>query len=100
MRLFATMGLILAMSSVANAQQTQLLTPPAQAANQKENQTIYSYGIGYNIGMNLSTGGLTAGDVSQEQLVKGLLDALSKKDSVFKPEQVQAAMAALDNMFR
>lgn len=98
MRLIATLGLLIALSPAAQAQQTQVLGNPTQAANQQENQSVYSYGIGYNIGMNLANGGLSEKDITQADLLKGFLDALAKKDPQFKPEQVQQAMMALDKM--
>ncbi|MEZ6137426.1 MAG: FKBP-type peptidyl-prolyl cis-trans isomerase N-terminal domain-containing protein [Pirellulaceae bacterium] len=39
-----------------------------------------SYGIGYDIGMQISQGGLKAEDLSKNDLLAGLIDALSGKD--------------------
>ncbi len=83
-------------SSFALAQATQVLTPPgAPAANAGDVMKNASYGIGYDIGMNISNGGITAADVQQSELVKGLMDALAGKEPAVQADVVRAAMQAL-----
>ena len=81
----------LTISAQAHAQATQVLTPPGGADVGK----AASYGIGYDIGMSISNGGITVEDIQQGELVKGILDALAGKEPAVEAEQVRAAMEAL-----
>ncbi|RMF42247.1 MAG: FKBP-type peptidyl-prolyl cis-trans isomerase [Planctomycetota bacterium] len=54
-----------------------------------------SYGLGYDIGMNISGGGLTAEDINRADLLAGIFDALSKKDPAVDGQAIQAAMEQL-----
>ncbi|GIX00958.1 MAG: peptidyl-prolyl cis-trans isomerase [Pirellulaceae bacterium] len=54
-----------------------------------------SYGIGYDIGQNIASGGLTAADLNTSDLVAGIVDAVSQKEPAVSPEVVQQAMEQL-----
>lgn len=54
-----------------------------------------SYGLGYDMGMQLSAGGITAGDLVATDFVKGLLDALGKKAPAVDEEMIRTAMQEL-----
>ncbi len=93
MRFFACVGLALATATTPlMAQQTTPLANPLQA---KQVGDAASYGLGYDIGMNISGNGLTAEDLSTDDLMSGMLDALSGKDPAIKAELVQQALTAL-----
>jgi FKBP-type peptidyl-prolyl cis-trans isomerase FklB len=82
------------MPTLLLAQASQVLTPPGtpNPGNVTKNA---SYGIGYDIGMNISSGGITAEDVQPSELLKGLMDALAGKDPAVEPDVVRSAMEAL-----
>ncbi len=87
----ALLALTFLCSTTIAQEATQIITPPGT----KKAGDVASYGIGYNIGMNLKSGGFTEADITGAELLAGLIDALSGKDPVAKPEAVQAAMQAL-----
>lgn len=101
MRLIACVCLVLstAATQVMAQQTTQLANPlaPRAAANAGD---AASYGIGYDIGMNIAGGGLTTADITQADLLAGLMDALAGKDPAVQAEVVQAAMNALGEKVR
>jgi FKBP-type peptidyl-prolyl cis-trans isomerase FklB len=70
---------------------TQLLTPPGA----KKVGDVASYGLGYDIGMNMANGGLSDKDIVRDDFLNGLLDALSGKDPAVQPQAVAEAMQAL-----
>jgi FKBP-type peptidyl-prolyl cis-trans isomerase FklB len=93
MRLFATVvcACIALASSASGQEATQILkTPGASAVNDAA-----SYGIGYDIGMNISAAGFNAADISQTDIVAGIMDALGGKEPAVQPEAIQAAMEKL-----
>lgn len=93
MRFIACVGFVLAISTTPLvAQQTTPLVNPLQP---KQVGDAASYGLGYDIGMNISGNGLTAEDISSEDLLSGLMDAMSGKDPAVKAELVQQALTAL-----
>ncbi len=55
-----------------------------------------SYQIGYSVGMQLASNGLTPSEITQADFIKGFMHALSGTDAAVTPEQIQAAMKALD----
>lgn len=82
----------LALVGWANAQEaTQILQNPAA----KKVSDVGSYGIGYDIGMNIASGGITTEDINQADLLAGLMDALNDKEPAVQPDVVRAAMEAL-----
>lgn len=101
MRLLALVCLALAATTTPlAAQQTTPLTNPLQAKPAQAGAPVgdaASYGLGYDIGMNIAGNGLTPEDVNQDDLMAGLLDALAGKDPAVQAETVQAAMKALVN---
>jgi len=68
----------------------QILTP----ADTKPISNVAAYAIGFNIGMNLSGEGVEPGDLSREDLIRGLFEALEGKQLAVSQEQLQAAMQA------
>ncbi len=99
MRLVAILGLAFITTSAANVggqELTQIVTPPGA----KPVADAASYGIGYDFGMNISAGGLTPADISQADLIAGILDALAGKEPAAQPDVVQAAMEALGMKIR
>lgn len=54
------------------------------------------YFLGFQFGANLAQNGITAGDVKQEEVIKGMLDALSGKDPAVSDEVIQGAMKAFE----
>ena len=78
-----------------NAQET-LLTPEALAAKNSDNP---SYLIGFQMGRQLSDGGFVEKDVKIEVLMKGLVDALAKKEPALSPAEIQTAGEQLDAIF-
>jgi FKBP-type peptidyl-prolyl cis-trans isomerase FklB len=55
-----------------------------------------SYWFGYRFGSDLAQGGLVAGDIKQEDMIKGFLDALAGKEPAVVEKDIQAAMKLLD----
>ena len=94
MRFIAIIGLALAVpaTSLVGQEATQILTPPG-ASSVKD---AASYGIGYDIGMNFAGRGLSAEDVTQADLIAGLMDALAGKEPAAQADVVRAAMEALE----
>lgn len=92
MRFYATTALAIAfLAAPAVAQQpNQILTPPGQNTSDAG-----SYGIGYDIGMNLAGGGITSQDIKPADIIAGILDALAGKEPAVKQDVVRAAMEAL-----
>lgn len=70
---------------------TQLLTPPGA---QKVTSPA-SYGIGYDMGMNMAAGGIKADDLKADDLVAGLLDALNGQEPKVDSQALRAAMEKL-----
>lgn len=99
MRLLALVCLALATTTTQlAAQQTTPLTNPLQGKPAQAGAPVSdaaSYGLGYDIGMNIAGNGLTSEDVTQADLMAGLLDALAGKEPAVQAEMVQAAMQAL-----
>lgn len=96
MRIYALLLATLASAVVGDlqtlhAQATQVLTPAGAA----QNDGAASYGIGYQIGMNVGGGEITAEDISQSEFIKGFMDALSGKEPAIEEAAIQAAMEAL-----
>lgn len=92
--LLALAGAWLSMTTLVQAQATRVLTPPGSPGAGDVSKNA-SYGIGYDIGTNIANGGITAEDIQQSELVKGLMDALAGKEPAVEPEAVRAAMEAL-----
>ena len=99
MRLLALVCLALAATTTQlAAQQTTQLANPLQDTPSKPQAQVgdaASYGLGYDIGMNIASNGLIAADISTDDILAGLLDALAGKDPAVKAEIVQAAMKGL-----
>ena len=99
MRLFALVCLALATTTTQLvAQQTTQLANPLKAPQDPAQRQVgdpASYGLGYEIGMNIAGNGLTADDIARDDMMAGLLDALAGKDPAINTEVVQEAMKAL-----
>ena len=93
------LALVSTATTVVAQQTTQLADPLAAGAGAKVSD-VASYGIGYDIGMNISGNGLEAGDVTQADLIAGIMDALAGKDPAVQAEAVQTAMSALGEKIR
>lgn len=93
MRLLAMVVLALStVTSAAVAQETiQLQNPPGGS----QGTDPASYGIGYDIGMNIAGGGISAADIKQADLLAGILDGLLGKSPAVKAETIREAMQAL-----
>ncbi len=94
MRSMVTFSLVLSIfsTSVLAQQQLQIVTPPGGASTVPPEA---SYGLGYDIGTQLASGGLTAGDISSAQFVKGLMDALAAAKPSLDEATVRKAMEQL-----
>ncbi len=101
MRLIAIVCLALASTTtpLVAQQTTQLANPLAVGAGAKVGDAA-SYGIGYDMGMNLGSNGLSAADVTAADLLAGIVDALAGKEPSVQAEVVQTAMAALGEKVR
>lgn len=103
MRLFALVCLALAITTtqLVAQQTTQLANPLKETEGSAKTPAAgnagdaASYGLGYDIGMNIAGNGLVADDIVRDDMMAGLLDALAGKDPVIKAEVVQVAMQAL-----
>ncbi len=103
MRLFALVCLTLvATTTQLVAQQTTQLSDPLKKPNAADQSSASgsvgdaaSYGLGYDIGMNIAGNGLLAEDVVRDDVMAGLLDAMSGKEPAVNPEVVQEAMKEL-----
>lgn len=103
MRLFALVCLALATTTTQLvAQQTTQLANPlketkaaAQDSAQVKIGDAASYGLGYEIGMNVAGNGLLAEDITRDDIMAGLLDALAGKEPAINAAEVQEAMQAL-----
>lgn len=92
MRSFAMAALVLVLlASSSLAQQVTILTPPGT----KPVGDAASYGIGYQIGMQIAHGGLTTADMTQADFLNGFLDALGGKDPAVGDEVIDAALELL-----
>jgi FKBP-type peptidyl-prolyl cis-trans isomerase FklB len=93
----AVFSVFVTMSSPLVAQQEQQLQNPTQnsQASDSGDRDAGSYGIGYDIGMNLSGGGITTEDIKPEDLIAGMLDALAGEDPAIEEDLVRAAMQKL-----
>jgi FKBP-type peptidyl-prolyl cis-trans isomerase FklB len=94
MRLFAFNALALAVLASTTMAQEPIKIIQAPAAG-KPIASPSSYGLGYDIGMNLVSGGLKAEDISKDDLLTGLLDAMSGKEPSVETKDIQAAMELL-----
>ncbi|MEO8270346.1 MAG: FKBP-type peptidyl-prolyl cis-trans isomerase [Aureliella sp.] len=99
MRLIALVCLALAITTtqLAAQQTTQLANPLKETQDSAQGQVgdVASYGLGYDIGMNIAGNGLIGEDITPSDILAGLLDALAGKDPTIKPELVQEAMKGL-----
>ena len=92
MRTFAAIATLAASvfcgSNLHAQEATQILKPPPSA----KKLDPASYGVGYQMGMELSSQGLKAEDFVGTDLVEGILDALNAKQPRVQQQAVQAAM--------
>lgn len=101
MRLLTLVGLaLLSTTTPLIAQQTIPLANPLAAGAGAKVGDAASYGIGYEIGMNIASNGLSAADVKQADLLAGIVDALAAKEPSIPADTVQAAMRALMEKIR
>lgn len=94
MRLFAFSVLALAVIASTTVAQEPITIVQAPAAGKKVGNPA-SYGLGYDIGLNLTGGGLTPEDLNTNDLLAGLLDAMMGKEPSIEGKEVQAAMEVL-----
>ena len=64
--------------------------------NGKTTADPVGYFLGFQFGANLAQNGIAAGDVKQEEVIKGMLDALAGKDPAVSDEVIQGAMKAFE----
>ena len=99
MRLIALVCLALATTATQLvAQQTTPLANPLKVTQNSAAGQVgdaASYGLGYEIGMNIAGNGLLAEDIARDDIMAGLLDALAGKDPAISAEVVQEAMQVL-----
>lgn len=60
--------------------------------NGKTTADPVGYFLGFQFGANLAQNGIDASDVKQEEVIKGMLDALTGKDPAVSDEVIQGAM--------
>ncbi|MFN3193199.1 MAG: FKBP-type peptidyl-prolyl cis-trans isomerase [Aureliella sp.] len=89
--LFSVFALV-CYAATATAQETTILTP---VVTQGEDAKSWSYGIGYDLGMNMARGGIGTDDIDREGILLGIFDALAGKEPTVEREAVQKAMEAL-----
>ena len=76
---------------IAHGQQTQL----APIGGAPKSTEPASYGLGFDMGAQLSAGGITSEDLVAADFVKGLMDALAGKSPSIQEEKIRAAMQEL-----
>jgi len=90
---------ISSLSAQAGAPPKAPATPPAKPAApalpEAEVKAISSYILGYQHGQRLGGSGLTAEDVSNDDVIKGFLEGLKGDKPGFDEEKIRAAMTAL-----
>jgi FKBP-type peptidyl-prolyl cis-trans isomerase len=91
MRLVA-LGVLLLFSSTSALAQEKLQILDTTGAKTVGDPVAYA--LGYQFGTNLAQGGVVASDLKQEDLVKGIMDALAGKEPGVANEAVAAAMKA------
>ncbi|GAB5401804.1 MAG: FKBP-type peptidyl-prolyl cis-trans isomerase [Aureliella sp.] len=94
MRLFALAALTFVASATLPAVGQEVMK--LNTASPSKVGDAASYQIGYSVGMQLAGNGLTPAELMQADFVKGFMHALSGTDPAVTPEQIQAAMKALD----
>lgn len=82
-------------SSVLHAQENG---NPVVETDPKKVQQDLSYGLGFQNGEQFASYGFNADDVDKDAYIKGLLDALMKKDFGKKPGDYDKAMQAYDKI--
>lgn len=88
-------------SFVLHAQEKEIPTaeiPTATETDPKKVQQDLSYGLGFQNGEQFASYGFIADDVDKDQYVKGLLDALMKKDFGKTPGDYEKAMQAYEKI--
>jgi FKBP-type peptidyl-prolyl cis-trans isomerase len=73
-------------------------TKPAVAADPKTLQQDMSYGLGFQNGEQFASFGFIADDLDKEAYIKGLIEALMKKDFARDPGAYDQAMKAYDKI--
>jgi FKBP-type peptidyl-prolyl cis-trans isomerase FklB len=91
MRLFATLSLVSLLATSAIGQE---LKPIVNLSGNAQVSDAASYGIGYEIGQNMSVAGITTEDIKQADLLAGLFDALTGKPPGVDQEALSKAMEA------
>ncbi len=104
----SVLGLV-AMTSLAHAQ----IKPPAQIptspqknpsaapelkVSPEEMRKEISYGLGFQNGEQYASHGFQASDLNKDAYLRGLLEALNKKDYSSDPQKFDAAMRAFDKL--
>jgi len=87
---------LFAIHSTTLVAQETLLTPEAIAAKNSDNP---SYLIGFQMGSQLSGSGFVEKDIKLEVLLKGMADALAKKEPALTPAEMQTANEQLEALF-
>lgn len=73
-------------------QQNQVLAPIGGAQSSAD---AASYGLGFDMGMQLSAGGIKSSDLIATDFVKGFMDALAGKSPAVKEDMIRKAMQEL-----
>ena len=94
--LFAMM--VLALAAGARGEDLPKVAPKAPSAPElKSTKQQISYALGLDIGRDFARAGI---DVDPEILARGIADVLLKRDPLLSPEQMQAAMQALNEQMQ
>jgi FKBP-type peptidyl-prolyl cis-trans isomerase FklB len=94
---FCFVLLMSAMAAWVVAQEQEEVPAKAPAGELKTTRDQASYAIGLNIGRNLKRDGL---ELSSEQLVQGLRDALTNSKAKLTDEQCRVALEAFDRQLQ
>ncbi len=81
-------------SQLASAQSEKAASDKSPLKDQKQK---VSYGIGYNLGKNLMRDQL---DLDPQVLVKGIVDAMTKKKPLMSDEEIQSTLVAFQKELR
>lgn len=103
----------LTIAAVTSLSQAQDIQPPAQIPSQtkkaapaepeikisaEEMRKEISYGLGFQNGEQYASHGFQASDLDRDSYLRGLLEALNKKDYASDPKKFDAAMRAFDKL--
>lgn len=97
-RSFLAATVVLALAAGARGEDVPAAGPKAPAAPKMETKKQQiSYALGLDIGKDFARAGI---DIDPEILARGIADVLLKRDPLLTPEQLQAAMQALNEQMQ